>query len=221
MTSEHPVRPFGVIGLAGASIFLLSLAFLQIMRGDVDWTAHYVSDFVNGTLGWLFVVSALVHGFGNLALTIGARRSLEPGVPRAWGSGLLFVSAAGILMAALFPTDPAESVLTWVGLVHRTAVTVSFILELAALFLFSIAFARSSPWKPYARQSLVLAIFAAGGLSIFFLVVVLDRLPGLGERVALASFLAWELWASFRLIRFSTVAGMAHARPMPREMVTD
>jgi hypothetical protein len=213
MTNDLPVRLFGVLGLAGALTFLLSLLVLQIVRSDVDWTVHYVSDFVNGALGWLFVISALAHGLGNLALTIGVRGSLEPGAPRAWASALLFVSAAGILLAALFPTDPAASVLTWVGLVHRTAVTVSFILELAALFLFSTAFARSSQWKPYAPQSLVLAIFAAGGLSIFFLVLVLDRLPGLGERVALASFVAWELWAAFRLIRFGPVGGTTDARP--------
>lgn len=201
MMIKQPSHLFGGVGLAAALFFLLSIGFLQIVRTDVDWTTHYVSDFVNGPIGWLFVVSALVHGVGNLSLGIGLGRSLGKGTLRSWACGLLVASATGILVAAVFPTDPANSPTTWVGTVHSSAVTLSFILELAALFLFAMAFARSRRWKPHARLSLALAVLAAGSLSVFFLLLVLEQLPGLGERIALIAFTAWELWASLRLIR--------------------
>lgn len=190
-----------MLGLFGALFFLASITTLQIVRTDVDWTTHYVSDFVNGPLGWLFVTSALLHGVGNLGLGVGLRRSLGAGKPGPLASGLLVVSAIGILVAAVFPTDPADSPLTWIGLVHSTAVTISFILELAALFMFVMAFARVRQWQAHARVGLALALSAAGALSFFFLLLVVEQLPGLGERVALAAFVAWEIWASFSLIR--------------------
>lgn len=205
MMSKQLSQLLGWVGLAGASFFLLSIALLHIVRSDVDWTTHYVSDFVNGPMGWLFVASALLHGSGNLALGIGLGGSLGESRRPPWASRLFIISATGILIAALFPTDPANSPTTWVGLVHRSAVTASFILELAALFLFAMAFARSRRWKPHARLSLVLAVLAAGGLSFFFFLLVIEQLPGLGERTALIAFTAWELWASYRLIRIGTL----------------
>lgn len=200
MTRFTP-RILGTVGLVGALFFLASIVLLQVVRTDVNWTTHYVSDFVNGPVGWLFVVSALLHGLGNLGLGIGLGQSLGAGKLGPWASGLFVASAIGILVAAVFPTDPADSALTWIGLVHSTAVTASFILELAALFMFAMAFAHVRRWKAHAHADLVLSIAAAAGLSFFFLLLVVEQLPGLGERVALIAFTAWEIWASFRLIR--------------------
>lgn len=197
----YPSRTFGVLGLSGASVFLLSLVVLQVVRTDVDWTTHYVSNFVNGPVGWLFVASALLHGLGNLFLGIGLGRSLGTIKPGVWASGLFVTAATGILVATLFPADPADSAATLIGVVHGTAVAASFVLELASLFLFAIAFAHARLWKPHSLASLSLAILAAAALSLFFLLLVLDLLPGLGERIALGAFVAWEVWASFRLIR--------------------
>jgi hypothetical membrane protein len=197
----------GGLGFAGALFFLLSIAILHVVRTDVDWTTHYVSDFVNGPMGWLFAASALLHGFGNMSLGLGLGSSLGANKVGPWASGLLVISATGILIAALFPTDPADSAITWVGLVHGAAVTASFILELAALFLFAIAFSLSRRWKPFAGLLLVLAVVAAAGLSFFMFLLVIGELPGLGERVALTAFAAWELWASFRLLRFGLPDG--------------
>lgn len=203
------VRVFGLAGLLGASLLAASLILLHLVRTDVDWTRHYVSDFANGRLGWIFVVGTLAHGAGNLGLTLGLHKSLDPGPRRAWAVFFFSLAIAGIMVAALFPIEPAGRPPTPVGLVHRTAATASFPLELVALFLFSAAFARHPRWRRRKAVSLVLSTVAAAEMAGFFLAVFLSRLPGLAERFALASFLAWELWASVQLARSASGVGVA------------
>lgn len=201
MSDRPSVRLAGWVGFVAAALFLLSIATLQALRPDITWTTHYVSDFVNGPAGWLFVVATLVHGIGNFALAIGIGKSLQSVELGQGASALLAMSAIGILVAALFRTDPANASITWVGFVHGSAVTASFLLELAALFLLSMTFRRSPLWRLHARTSFGLAVAATAGLVAFVVLRELNQLQGLGERAALLAFMTWELWASFRLTR--------------------
>jgi len=199
--TRRPLAAFGLAGLLGASLFATSLIVLHLSRADVDWTRHYVSQFANGRLGWLFVSAAIAHGCGNLVLDLGLRRSLDRRPLRTVAVLLFGVAAAGIVVAALFPIDPPGQAPTVDGLIHRAVATASFPVELVALFLFSAAFAGQPGWRERRKTSFALATIATVALAGFFLAVLLDRMPGLAERLALASFLAWELWAAGQLVR--------------------
>ena len=94
----HRTRVYGLAGLLGAAVFTASLIVLHLTHTEVDWAQDYVSRFANGPLGWVFASSALVHGVGNLALTLGLRRSLDPGPLRAWAVALFGAAAAGIVV---------------------------------------------------------------------------------------------------------------------------
>jgi hypothetical protein len=200
-TIVHRPRVYGLAGLLGAAVFTASLVVLHLTRTEVAWTRDYVSHFANGPLGWVFASSALVHGVGNLALTLGLRSSLDPRPLRAWAVALFGVAAAGIVVAALFPIDPTGSSVTFAGLAHRAVMSVSFPLELVALVLFSAAFARHPRWRRHSGVAWVLSAVAAVALTGFLLAVLLNWMPAVAERVALASFLAWEFWAAFQLAR--------------------
>lgn len=210
------VQLYGLAGLLGAVAFTSALVVLHVARPDIDWTRHYVSDFANGRLGWLFVLGAVAHGVGNVALSLGLCRSLAPG-PLTAGAVLLFSTAAsGITAAALFPTDPGGSALTVTGLVHRVAATVSFPVELIALILFSAAFAASPHWRRHTRSSLALSAIAAAAVAGLFLAVFRNRLPGLAERLALASFIVWEFGAALELVRVSSSSACHVSGPLQR-----
>ena len=73
--------------------------------------------------------------------------------------------------------------------------------------MFSLAFSKNSGWRMQGTFSLALSILAAIGLSIFFATVLIDWMPGLGERIALASFFPWELWVAWRLARKPIIEG--------------
>lgn len=195
-------RLYGLASLLGASAFVASVVAVHGARAEVDWTTHYVSDFANGRLGWLFVLGTAVHGIGNLALGLGLRRALGPQPLGGWAARLFALAAAGILAAAFVAADPSGYVPTAAGIAHRAVVAVSFVVELAALFMFSTAFAASPGSRTLGRVSFALAGLAAIALGGFALAVLASRLPGLAERLALAGFLAWEVWAAFTLLHW-------------------
>ena len=196
-----PSKVYGMAGLLGAVVFTLSLTVLHVVRTEIDWSHDYVSHFVHGRLGWLFVSGAVVHGFGNVALGQGLRRSLGHGRLRTWAVLLFGIAAAGIILAGLLPIDPAGTPPTFVGRVHRTVIYVAFLGELVALFLFSVAFARDQDWQSRSGISFVLSATATIALAGFLGALLLHQMLGMAERLALTTFMVWELWVAVHLIR--------------------
>jgi len=196
------VRCYGLLGLLGVAVFVSSLIVLHLMMSTgIDWMRDYVSNLANEPLGWVFVVGAFVHGWGNLALGLGLRGALRPGWLRTWAVLLFGLAAVGILLAALFPVDPIGQIPSMTGRIHRAAASATFMLELAALFVFSVAFGHHHRWRRQQAVSLVLSVSAAVAMTAFIIAIQVDVAPGLAERVALAILLAWELWAIFQLLR--------------------
>jgi len=207
-------KVYGMAGLLGAALFTASLVVLHVARTEIDWRQDYVSYFVHGRLGWLFVLGAVVHGFGNLALGQGLRRSLGHGRLRTWGVLFFGIAAAGIALAGLLPIDPAATPPTFVGRVHRGIVYVAFLGELVALFLFSAAFARHPDWQRRSGTSFVLSAIATTALAGFLAALLLHRMLGVAERWALATFMVWEFWVAVHLIRSNPPPSRPAERPL-------
>jgi len=197
----YPVRRFGLLSLLGLFTFASSLIVMHAMNNDIDWLNHYVSNLANEPFGWVFVSAAFVHGLGNLALVLGLRGSLHPGRLRSWAVLLFGLAAAGILVAAVFPTDRPDQIPSLTGRVHRIAASSTFLLELTALFVFSIAFGHDDRWRRQRIISLALSVVATITMGFFIVAVLTGVAPGLAERVALVVLLAWEIWISFLLVR--------------------
>lgn len=205
-TFSWPERRFGLLGLSGIAVFVSSIFLLHLTGSSIDWTRDYVSDLANEPFGWVFMGGAFVHGWGNLALTLGLRGALRPGRLRTWAVLLFGLAAVGLLLTALFPVDAPGQAPGVSGQIHRAAASAAFALELAALFVFSVAFGRQRAWRRKRAVSLVLSVAAAVALTVFVIAVQLDIAPGLAERVALAIFLVWEIWASVQLIRAAWIS---------------
>lgn len=200
-TIVRRVRLYGLAGLVGALAFTLSFAVLHLVRPEVAWRQDYVSRFVRGRLGWLFISATIVHGFGNLAIGLGLGGSLLPGRLRAWAVLLFGIAATGIVLAAVLPVDPTGASPTVVGRAHQGIVYLAFLGELVALLLFSIAFARDPRWRWSSGVSSLLVAVTAVALTGFLVAALLNRMPGLAERLSLASFMVWEFWVAFHLVR--------------------
>jgi len=194
-------RRFGLLGLIGVLVFLLSLLTLHLMSPGFDGTEKYVSDMANEPLGLLFVGGTFVHGWGNLCLALGLRATLSPGPMRKWGVVLYGLSALGILLAALFTVDATGQVPTLVGRIHRGAAGGGFLLELAALFVLTAAFGRQQPWRRYQAASLAISVLAAIAVTAFATGVQIDFAKGVLERLVLAVFLTWGVLVALVLIR--------------------
>jgi hypothetical protein len=64
----RPMNVHGLAGLLGPVVFASSLIVLHSARPEVDWLRHYVSDFANGRLGWVFAFGTAAHGIGKPCL---------------------------------------------------------------------------------------------------------------------------------------------------------
>lgn len=200
----YRLRIYGLVGLLGAAVFTLSLAVLHLTGTEVDWRQDYVSHLAHNHLGWVFVSGTVIHGFGNLALSLGLRRSLGPGRIQTWAALLFGMAATGIVLTVIFPIDPVGASPSLVGLAHRGVVYIAFSGQLLALFLFSVAFARDPHWRWRSGAAFALSAIAAVALAGFLVAALLNQMPGLAERLSLASFLAWDFWVAFHLARLSS-----------------
>jgi len=204
------VRRYALLGLFGLLAFVLSLIVVHLMDSGYDWMRDYVSNLANRPLGWVFISGAVMHGWGNLALAQALRGSLSRGNLRTWAALLFSLAAVGILLAALFPVDPPQQLPTISGRIHRSAASATFIFELAALFVFSVAFGRHHLWRHQRVTSMVLSVSAAVAMVMFIIALHTNVAPGLAERVALSVLLVWEVWVCYHLI-LPSVAYSTHA----------
>lgn len=189
------------MGLVGVLAFWTGQAALHALRTDLSVVNDYVSDYANGPWGPLFTVATLLHGVGNLAIAAALGYTLErTRVPRA-GVLLFAVAALGLVVAALFPTDPADAQQTVTGLVHRIVAMGSFTVELVALTILGLAFRSAAAWQSYLRLSLVLTVVAALMLAWLLLSILLQWPPGLPERATLLTFTVWEFTTALLLAR--------------------
>ena len=187
--------------MLGVLWFAAALLALQSGSGRLDWTRHYVSQFANGPRGWLLAMGVFGHAAGNFALGVGLYRSLGRGALRNWACALFLLATAGFALTGLFTVEPPGAAPSAAGVIHRTASSASFALELAALVLLSAAFSREAHWRRAARLSLALSALAGAASAVLLSAVALDWRPGLAERAALAAFMAWEFWAGAQLVR--------------------
>jgi hypothetical protein len=186
--------------MLGVAWFAAALALAHGADGrGLDWTRHYVSQFANGPGGGLFALGIFGHAAGNFALGLGLHRGLRGGALPACASGLFLAAAAGIALTGLFPAEAAGASPSVSGGVHRATASAAFGLELCALVLFSVAFARRGAWRGAASASVALTALAAAGSAMLLSAIVLGWRQGLAERAALAAFMAWEFWAAGEL----------------------
>jgi hypothetical membrane protein len=201
-TARSTVWQYGALGLFGIGVFLSSLIVIHLTSPGIDWLDEYVSNLANTPSGWIFITGTFVHGLGNLALATGLRKALQPAELRNWAVVLFGLAAVGILLTGIFPMDPQGQELTITGRLHRTFASVAFMIELAALFVFSIVFRHDPGWQRQHKTSVLLAVTAAVVLMAFIIALQIGLAAGLAERAALAVFLSWEIWACIQLIRW-------------------
>ena len=197
-------RNLGVLGACGAALFVVILVTLHLLRPDLGFASDYVSDYANGPYGGWFAAALLAHGLGNLALATGLGLGVAPSRRGLVGSALLAVAAVGILVAAVFATDPEGALPTTAGRIHSLAAAAAFPVEVVALVLLARAFAASRRWS-----RLTSAAAGVAGLALAWLAVAVARggAPGIPERTVLAVLAVWELSAAVRLALLRVPSG--------------
>lgn len=197
--SVAPAAWLGTLGALGAVTFLGTLLAVHLADSGPSPVRDYVSDYANGPAGEVFTAGLVAHALGNVALAFGIWLTLPPSGAGRWGAVLVGLAAVGLLVAGVYPTDAPGLVSTTAGTVHRSAVMVSFPLEVLGLTLLARGYGQSPGWQGYGRRTLLSAILAAVALLWLVVAVRAGWPSGLAERAALLVLLYWELSTSIRL----------------------
>ncbi len=195
------------LSFAAAATFLVLLTALHFIKPEFDPSWRVISEYAIGRYGWIMVL-----GFLSLALSCGALFIAIWSQIRAIGGriGLAFllVAAAGLIIAAIFTTDPitaSQDELTTDGNLHALGAALGTGFPIAAT-LIGLSLARNQAWSP-ARRSL---LWAAGLTWIGFLVFALsmaimfpddgtfgpDVLIGWPNRFMIVAYSAWLMVGS-------------------------
>lgn len=176
---ERPARsrPAAALALGASGLFVLLLAILHLLRPDLDPGWRVISEYAIGRYGMLMSLAFAVLALAYIALIVTLWRELKT-VPAWIGALLLLVSAAGVLIAALFTSDPltagaAERTLS--GKLHEFGAMLDF-LPLAALLL-SLSLSRPGRiWQQSRRAVMFAALLTLAG-ALYFMYSLLTEIP--------------------------------------------
>jgi hypothetical protein len=184
------------VSIASGLTFVLLLGSLHLLEPGFDPTWRFVSEYALGQFGWMMHLAflALAISLASAGVAIASQVRTVVGYI---GLALLGLAALGILIAAVFTTDPAATsraaAATLSGKLHVLGASLDYT-PIAALLL-SFSLARNQAWRPIRKW-----LFIATGIALLALAAFTFALPydgkvgpsvraGLFGRVLLVSYL--------------------------------
>ncbi|MFI2275080.1 MULTISPECIES: DUF998 domain-containing protein [Catenuloplanes] len=181
-------------GAAGAALFIALFLLNDLIKPDYDPVRDAVSEAAIGPGGWLqsanFVVSGLLIAASSAALSRTSTR---------WTGRLVALTGAGLALAGVVPTDPVPAaVMTWPGLIHTVAGTVSSVALIAACF----TAARWRPGRSWRRYCLTVGVAVP---LVFLAGVAFPDTLGIWQRLTDVLGWTWLIALELRALRSSAV----------------
>ncbi len=105
-TARVSTRTLLTGGVVAGPLYVAVWLGQALTREGFDITRHPASLLANGGPGWIQTANFVVSGLLSIAAAVGLRRTLT-GRGHTWAPRLLAMYGAGLILAALFPADPA------------------------------------------------------------------------------------------------------------------
>ncbi|MFF2154880.1 DUF998 domain-containing protein [Paenibacillus chitinolyticus] len=190
---------FALLSVFSGTLFILVLCSLHLLEPEFDPTWRFISEYALGGFGWMMQLA-----FGLLAaVQICVAVAIYPQIRTVTGYiGLVIlgISAIGVLIAAIFITDPisiSPDDATFSGKMHSIGAMLDYT-PVAALLL-SISLTRDNTWRPVRNR-----LFASAGVALAAMIVFILQIPqdgqfgpevlaGLFGRVLIIADLLWLL----------------------------
>ncbi|MCP9622346.1 DUF998 domain-containing protein [Nocardia otitidiscaviarum] len=178
--------------LATPVFFAIALA-QAFTRDGFDLSRHMISQLALGDLGWLQIANFVGTGVLFVLGALGLRRALTDGIGHTWIPRLVAVFGAGLIAAGVFVCDPVKGypvgepdTLTWHGMAHGAAATISGFALVAANIILTRRYLRAD------RKAMAAITIA---ITLAFMVLPAALPSQVSMVFAAVSFLAWG-WIS-------------------------
>lgn len=204
----------GTIALFGVGTFVAALAMLHVLRSEYDPVTRMVSEYAVGPYGGLLAAGIAALAAGGTALIAGLHWGLAPGARSSPALGLLALALAGLMVAAMFPTDVsvggrfATTITTTSGRIHGAASAVSYLSLILAALLLTRSFAADPRWRGFHPTARLLALALPLGLGGSVLGAA-TSVMGIPQRIFLGLVVLWLVLTARQLQRVASVAASA------------
>jgi hypothetical protein len=175
--SAVPTRSLVAAGAAAGPVYVGVSLTQALTREAFDLTRHPWSTLANGDLGWIQRTNLAVTGLLVVAFAAGLRTVLGGGRGSRWAPRALTVFGAGMLVAAVFPADPALGFpagtpadyqeISGTGVAHLAAAGIGFVGVIAACYILARRFSAAGErrWAVASRAVGTLFVVSFVGLS--------------------------------------------------------
>ena len=186
---------------------LVTLLVLHVVRPDLAPSRHMVSEYALGSSNWLAALYFLLLAIGCAALL----STLIPAVRTTGGRiglGFLGCASVGLVLAALFPMDPVDTLPgdgTTSGMMHGVAGALGMPTLIIASLILTYGLRRLPLWAPYARPLLIFAHLSWISSALMAVLIATamqdntirpDAMFGWANRLLVFAYAAWIMTAA-------------------------
>src|ERR1700738_1593864 len=160
------------LSIAGGLLFALLLGSFHVLEPEFDPTWRFVSEYALGSVGWMMHLAFLALAISLAGAGVAIFSQVRTIVGYI-GLGVLGIAAIGILIAAIFTTDPVTAsrspeAATFSGSMHVFGASLDYT-PVAALLL-SFVLARNPAWRPIRKRLFITAGITLVALAAFMVV---------------------------------------------------
>ncbi len=194
--------------IIGSSSFAVLLLALHLVQPNLDPTWSFISEYARGSFGWLMSLAFIALAAACVSGAVLFWKSIAGWAGRI-GSGLLGVSSIGMVLAALFVTDPINTPmdqLTTSGTLHSIGGQLNFT-SFAVLFL-TIGLRKNGKWRSIKKPLWVTTIICLLADVAFIATAASSNgvfgpgvYTGLFGRIIMISFVVWMIIASTHVMK--------------------
>ena len=180
---------------------VLTLALHGLNR-ELSPSHGYLSEYANGSWGWVLTLTLLLFAVGAWALAVGLRETTG----QRMGPGMITAAGACMALGAFCSTDrygDAEVVATLSGRLHGFTTIAAFALIVLAMAVLAQDLGRDERWGRLGRVTLPLALGAVLVAGLLFLAA--SDVAGLRQRAFLVPVFGWLVAVSLRLRSFESL----------------
>jgi hypothetical protein len=198
-----------------AGLFLVLLGALHVLVPELDPSWHFISEYEIGPYGWVMQLAFLALATSCVSLAIAVVSQVRT-IGGYLGLAMLVVSAAGMVLAGIFVTEPvnaARVATTMHGRLHGIGFMLDTVPFAAVLINWSLA--RNVAWSSERHLLLWTAGLPLIGLAIFIVsmarmlpppgtMIGPDVLVGWPNRILVLTHCAWILPVAWRAAQQKT-----------------
>jgi hypothetical protein len=178
---------------------LVALSALHVLRPDYAPATNFISNYAVGPFGWVMTSFFVTFSLGLAAMVLAVRSSGPQPPLKAIGLVAVSITAVGLLVTAIYPTDLPGAPFTRSGEIHELSFRVNVVGLLVGVVALSLALGREPPWRPSQRTLGVLALNVVVALVLQFATLRKGMPYGLANRYFVIAIFAWLLFVTRQL----------------------